>query len=381
MIPFLKKILAKVILLILKFLENSIKINLRFTKIEQYRIGHLLTNIDQSIDYMNDKFENYYLFLYLKGDCSNKFVKEQWKNSNKIIYSKLVGKLINLANYNSEMRKFILDWDITQPPFTTLYSKKKNFFIKEKSLKKSSKNFEILNKEFICLHNRDRYFSNIIAKDKNFLDYKNFEFSDFNKTIDKITEDNLIPVRIGKYVESKVKNNKKIVDMTSEASNDELDVLLQYFAKFTIIGSTGLAAITTTLRKPCLYINYLPFHARQLSWVSRNSMVVPKLIKNKNNNKFLRFSELNEMNWDIHQQDDFISNNNLEAISNTGGDILNGYLEMKNFIETKELSKDIEYLNKLVFESFKDRDYANYLFKKTKIRIPENFLKKYQDLI
>ena len=70
-------------------------------------------------------------------------------------------------------------------------------------------------------------------------------------------------------------------------------------------------------------------------------MVIPKLIKNKNNNKFLRFSELNEMNWDIHQQDDFISNNNLEAISNTGGDILNGYLEMKNFIETKELSKDI----------------------------------------
>ncbi len=381
MIPFLKKILAKVILLILKFLENSIKINLRFTKIEQYRIGHLLTNIDQSIDYMNDKFENYYLFLYLKGDCSNKFIKEQWKNSNKIIYSKLVGKLINLANYNPEMRKFILDWDITQPPFTTLYSKKKNFFIKEKSLKKSLKNFEILNKEFICLHNRDRYFSNIIAKDKNFLDYKNFEFSDFNKTIDKITEDNLTPVRIGKYVESKIMNNKKIVDMTSEASNDELDVLLQYFAKFTIIGSTGLAAITTTLRKPCLYINYLPFHARQLSWVSRNSMVVPKLIKNKNNNKFLRFSELNEMNWDIHQQDDFISNNNLEAISNTGDDILNGYLEMKNFIETKELSKDIEYLNKSVYESFKDKDYANYLFKKTKIRIPENFLKKYQDLI
>ena len=330
---------------------------------------------------MNDKFENYYLFLYLKGDCSNKFIKEQWKNSNKIIYSKLVGKLINLANYNPEMRKFILDWDITQPPFTTLYSKKKNFFIKEKSLKKSLKNFEILNKEFICLHNRDRYFSNIIAKDKNFLDYKNFEFSDFNKTIDKITEDNLTPVRIGKYVESKIMNNKKIVDMTSEASNDELDVLLQYFAKFTIIGSTGLAAITTTLRKPCLYINYLPFHARQLSWVSRNSMVVPKLIKNKNNNKFLRFSELNEMNWDIHQQDDFISNNNLEAISNTGDDILNGYLEMKNFIETKELSKDIEYLNKSVYESFKDKDYANYLFKKTKIRIPENFLKKYQDLI
>ena len=72
------------------------------------------------------------------------------------------------------------------------------------------------------MHNRDRYFSNIIAKDKNFLDYKNFEFSDFDKTIDKITEDNLTPVRIGKYVESKVKNNKKIVDMTSERATMNL---------------------------------------------------------------------------------------------------------------------------------------------------------------
>tara|TARA_B100000035_G_scaffold313685_1_gene327979 strand:+ start:384 stop:1529 length:1146 start_codon:yes stop_codon:yes gene_type:complete len=380
-ISFLKKILAKIIFLKLKILEKLLKVNFRFTRIEQKRIGHLLTNIDQSIDYMNDNFNNYYLFIYLNGECSNNFIKLQWKNSNRIFYSKLVKRIINLSNYNHEIKKYILDWDITQPAFTTLYSKKKNFFIRKNSLSNSLIKYKILNESFICLHNRDRYFSNIIAKDKNFLDYKNFEFSDFDKTIDKITEDNLIPVRIGKYVESKVKNNKKIFDMTSEASNDELDVLLQYFAKFTIIGSTGLAAITTTLRKPCLYINYLPFHARQLSWVSRNSMVIPKLIKNKNNNKFLRFSELNEMNWDIHQQDDFISNNNLEAISNTGDDILNGYLEMKNFIETKELSKDIEYLNKLVFESFKDRDYANYLFKKTKIRIPENFLKKYQDLI
>ena len=90
---------------------------------------------------MNDKFENYYLFLYLKGDCSNKFIKEQWKNSNKIIYSKLVGKLINLANYNPEMKKFILDWDITQPPFTTLYSKKKKFFYQRKIFKKIFKKF------------------------------------------------------------------------------------------------------------------------------------------------------------------------------------------------------------------------------------------------
>ena len=42
---------------------------------------------------MNDKFKIIICFLF-KGDCSNKFIKEQWKNSNKIIYSKLVGKLL-----------------------------------------------------------------------------------------------------------------------------------------------------------------------------------------------------------------------------------------------------------------------------------------------
>ena len=38
------------------------------------------------------------------------------------------------------------------------------------------------------------------------------------------------------------------------------------------------------------------------------------------------------MNWDIHQKQDFISEQGLEAVSITNEDILNGYLEMKNFI-------------------------------------------------
>ncbi len=131
MISFLKKILAKIIFLKLKILEKLLKVNFRFTRIEQKRIGHLLTNIDQSIDYMNDNFNNYYLFIYLNGECSNNFIKLQWKNSNRIFYSKLVKRIINLSNYNHEIKKYILDWDITQPAFTTLYSKKK-IFLSEK---------------------------------------------------------------------------------------------------------------------------------------------------------------------------------------------------------------------------------------------------------
>ena len=96
MISFLKKTLANIIIFKLKFLEKLLNINFRFIRIEQNRIGHLLTNIDQSIDYMNDNFDNYYLFIYLNGECSNNFIKLQWKNSNRIFYSKLVKRFINL---------------------------------------------------------------------------------------------------------------------------------------------------------------------------------------------------------------------------------------------------------------------------------------------
>ena len=112
----------------------------------------------------------------------------------------------------------------------------------------------------------------------------------------------MLPIRIGKYIKSKTYENKKLIDLTSKFSNSELDILLQYFAKITIIGSTGLDAVTTTFRKPCLYVNYLPLNTGQMSYVSANSMIIPKLIKKKDTNRFIKFKEMDQINFNIHQE-------------------------------------------------------------------------------
>lgn len=377
----LKKFIATILYYVFFFCENLLNINIRFLIIQQSRIGHLLTNIDQAISLMKKKQKNFFLFIYLSGHCSNEFLLKLWKKSSHIFYIDFTLKIINASNYNFKLKRFILNWDDIQPNFTKLYVENKNIIIKNEILSKLKNKYEILSKDFVCLHNRDDYYSSIIAKDKNYLDYKNFEFNDFDLVIKKIIYDGLLPIRIGKYINSKTYENKKLIDLTSKFSNSELDILLQYFAKITIIGSTGLAAVTTTFRKPCLYVNYLPLNTEQMSYVSANSMIIPKLIKKKDTNRFIKFKEMDQINFNIHQEKNFINEQNLEVINNSAEDILNGYKEMRNFLKNNEFSKEMNELNKLFFNSFINKEHSDFLLNKTKIRVPVNFLKKYADLI
>ena len=356
-------------------------LRLIFLKIEASRIGHLLTNIDQSIYYLEKKKENYILSIFLNGKISNEYAVSLWKKNKKIFFFNLVQRIINASNYNVKLKKFILDWKTIQPYFTELYSSKPNFLINKK--KSSFMKDNNIFKDFVCLHNRDDFFSKQLERDKNFLSYKNFDFRDFNLTIKQIQSNNHIPIRIGMHVDKeKMHTELNYLDMTGAKSNFENDILLQRYAKFTIIGSTGLAAISTTLRKPVLYINYTPLNLGQLSYVSKSSLVMPKLIKNKSNGKLLKFSEISNLNFDIHQTEDFIKKQELEMINNNNEEILNAYTEMNNLIDgqVNELTENLE-LNKAFFYTLGNKEYAKYLLENTKIRLPYFFLKKYVDLI
>ena len=92
-----------------------------------------------------------------------------------------------------------------------------------------------------------------------------------------------------------------------------------------------------------------------MSYVSANSMIIPKLIKKKDTNRFIKFKEMDQINFNIHQEKNFINEQNLEVINNSAEDILNGYKEMRNFLENKEFSKEMNELNKLFFNSFTNR--------------------------
>ena len=196
-----------------------------------------------------------------------------------------------------------------------------------------------------------------------------------------IKKNNQTPIRIGNYVEKKYDNKKiNFLDMSGEKSKDYMDILLQYYSKFTIIGLTGLSAVSAVLRKPILYINHTPFTLDQLSYAPQSSMIMPKLFFSKKEKRILKFSEMFKINFDLHQLENFLYKNDLEVIDNTKNEILDAYKEMNNFIDCGYHDEENYELNKKFFNLFQNKEKSDFLLNKNQLRIPTFFLKKNIDL-
>ena len=368
-----------IILIILK----KFGINIYVANIQAARIGHLLTNIDQSIYYLDQKEKTYKLLIALEGKISNKHAVSVWKKNKKILFFNFFfSRVVQYVLLNKILEKFVLNWEIIQSPFTRLYSSKKNFFIEENDIYLSNDEKETLKKEFICLHNRDPKYTREIAPDLNYFDYKNFLFDSFNLTISEIKKNNQIPIRIGNVVEKEDENKiEGYLDMSGEKSKDYMDILLQYYSKFTIVGLSGISGISTTFRKPLLYVNFTPININQLSWVSQNSIIIPKLFFSRKENRILKFKEIFNINFDIHQQENFLDKNGLDVLNNTEQEILEAYKEMNNFIDNGSHNEQNYELNKTFFSLFSDKEKSDFILNKNKLRISSFFLKKYSHLI
>lgn len=366
------------------FLSISSKIGLKiyFTKIEASRIGHLLTNIDQAIYDLNKKKNFSILLIFLNGKISNNFIVTLWNKNKKIFFLSFVEKIILSSNHNYKLKKFFLGWDIIQPSFTKLYSSKANISVDKNKINLTNEENKLLNKEFVCLHNRDNEYTKNISKDDNYLEYKNFFFEDFNSTIEQIKKNKQIPIRIGNYIEDQYeKENLNYLDLSGNRSKEYMDILLQYYAKFTIIGLTGLSSVSNTFRKPLLYINYTPLLLNQLSWISQNSMILPKLIFSEREGRLLKFVEILKINFNIHQKENFFKKKNLKIINNTENEILESYNEMNKFIDNGFHNKENYELNKEFFKIFSEKEKANFILNTNLIRVPTFFLKKYLSLL
>ena len=380
MMKLLKKIFSYIIFISIDILKKF-GLNVYFVTIQASRIGHLLNNIDQSIYYLNKKHSSYILLINLNGKISNQFLVKCWKINNNIYFTKITKIIISLAGYNKMLHKQVLCWKHIQPKFTKLFSSKPNLILDEKRILINNNDKNLLKKKFICLHNRDNKYTNNINFDHNYLEYKNFKFDDFNSTINRAKKDNLLPVRIGNFTEKNYFNkNLKIEDRSGKRSSEHMDLLLQSYSKFTIIGQTGLSAVNSTLRKPQLYINFTPFTLDQLSWVSKFSMVIPKLFFSKKKNRILKFSEMLKIDFDIHQTHNFLKKKNLIVLDNSKEEILKSYMEMNYFIDNRSHNDKNHKLNKKFFKIFKDNKKADFLFNKNKIRISTFFLEKYSSL-
>jgi putative glycosyltransferase (TIGR04372 family) len=231
---------------------------------------------------------------------------------------------------------------------------------------------------YVVFHSRDDlYLQNFKLEDGNNHSYRNFNFANFNSSMDYLRSKNIKAVRIGKVSEQDF-NKNEYLNLSNTKFNDELRLISE--SKFFVSGNTGIAQISTLLRKPQLYVNYLPLRLDHLASMAPNSIVIPKYIFKHdlgrlNLRELFRVSE----DWSIHDFD-YIKNQKLTIENNSESDILFAIQQMQNSLERfKEntIRDQSESIYKYIVDLTSDKDFANYVFFELKIRFSNKFLKQH----
>ena len=81
------------------------------------------------------------------------------------------------------------------------------------------------------------------------------------------------------------------------------------------------------LRKPQLFVNYIPFMINDFSAWAANSFYITKKIFDHKKNRYLNLKEISALKYNIHQED-FFENQNLQVIDNTDIEIYKAISEM-----------------------------------------------------
>jgi putative glycosyltransferase (TIGR04372 family) len=371
------------IILILKILKYFVKI--KFCRLYTERIGHLTINFDNAILSVT---KNTYLLCFHSSKVANNFILNFFKKQKNIFFNSFFKYFYNAiftVNSNSDL---IISWKQFQPEFCF------NLKLESKIIFPSYSDFELdkifskynVKKDFVCLHARNnRYLEKHEIMDKNFHDYRNFNFDDFELVINFLKKKNNSIIKIGEtFSDETFKFEKKDFFTSLDfQSNEEIDYLLNAYSRYNIIGNSGISGISSILRKKIIYINFIPFNLPNLSYCSPGSLILPKKIFDNKKNRFLTFKENVLINYSIHSEIDPYLKKHLTVINNSPQEILDVVIEMEQrLIGNNE--NNCEILNDQFWKSItinKNDEKINYLKNELKLSISNKFLKNNQNLL
>jgi putative glycosyltransferase (TIGR04372 family) len=328
-----------------------------------------------------------FFFAYDKN-ISNNYVFDLIKKKKRIYFSNFFIFIINLLKNNLDpriYREYVLDWDQIQPRFNKFYTTRPFISFLEKDINnfKSFLDTNNINKNFICFNNRD----NIYLKKKNITDpnnhdYRNFKFEDFSLAIDQISKKYSV-IRIGQFQDNEDKIKvKNFFDFTNSKYNEKDLVFFNYLSRYNVLSLTGLTGLQQCFRKKGLYVNFIPFNLNLLTYTSPGSIIIPKKIFSNKLNRNLNFFEMNELNINVHNANDFFLKNELKIINNLPQDILSGAEEMEDELDCAD-NNDFKKIQDDYWKIFgkKNIEKVKYLRDQLNIKISGNFLLKNTDLL
>lgn len=230
--------------------------------------------------------------------------------------------------------RFVVPWDIQHPKLSPVSNNPQRFFISQ-SIKEQFEKLKFESSrygEHVCFHNRDPlYLKQLNLEDGNFHDYRDFPFETYRASCDYLRAGGITSIRVGKSDDVKC-YDFDYWDLSGRNHQDSVNVAAIGFSRFFVTGNTGISQVARLFRRPILAVNYAPCRVAEFSALSRDSIVIPKLIFLAKKNRYMNLVELIRVGdaFDIHYKGNFFAENEMLLVNNNETDILDGVVEMES---------------------------------------------------
>ena len=233
---------------------------------------------------------------------------------------------------------------------------------------------------FICFHNRDSAFLDVIKKDFNwqYHDWRDSSIQNYLCAAKEMTDRGCYAVRLGAKVNEIVNSkNPKIIDYTSNGMRtDFLDIYLSAKCRFIICSDTGMSFPSEVFKRPLVYVNWSPNPLRLPVYAVRGLVIFKKLHLKKENH-YMSFSGIMSLDFGGNDTNKIFDSLNLEVIENTPEEIRDVTIEMDERLNgTWETTKEDVELQERFWALF-----GPDKIKSPDLRIGTKFLRQNKELL
>lgn len=366
---------------------------IRFGHLYTSRIGHLGFNMDNYLCLCKKNKSKEIGIFITDPHIANSQILKMWERDNNIKFSNCSkifsycseGVISLLKNFFPKSPAFI-KWHTELHVFPTIFSTfppNLRFTDDEEKtgvdlLKKIG-----ISKQFVCFHNRDPQYLKKYGQDGNCHDFRDSKITDYVQAINFVLSSGYHAIRMGEYIRESLDLKDRNYINYAELYRDEfMDVYLMAKSFFAVSSNTGLSIIPRIFRKPQVLVNYIPFKVCELTAWAANSIVIPKKLYSHDKNRYLKFSEIELLDQNIHYKGDFYRDNNIEVVDNSPEEIYEAVKEMESRLSNswRTNSEDEELQNRF-WSSFADKESSQMVSNGLETRIGAHFLRISSNLI
>jgi putative glycosyltransferase (TIGR04372 family) len=272
---------------------------IKFFKVNPWRIGHLLIEIEIArLHALNRSFssrrKHFVVYYFPEREPANRYLQDKWKGLLPSVEGHWGWLLFRLAKRTSEnlfiTPSLVRDKDglLSKFPCSLRFSETES---------ETGENFlnsvGCQSRKFVCLMVRDSAYLDTIRTDKSFSDYeyRDSKIMTYLPAAEMLTRHGYTVFRMGQIVNDNLSSsNPKIIDYAKNGMRTEfLDLYLGANCSFFVSTGTGIDTVAQVFRRPMLYVNMVGFYEDILL---HNYLIYPKIYKDASSLRRLSFREI-----------------------------------------------------------------------------------------